>query len=188
MLCTTTVQNFRSIGLQTACTSVCALILFKTRHDIVYIFLITVNPNIILRILLHLPMHIAMILYPNIILCILLHIALILYPNIILCILLRIALILYPNIILRILLHIPWHIALILYPNIILCILLHIACASLAHSFDFIPKHHLVHSLAHSFDFIPRHHLAHSFAHRLCIALILYPNIILRILLHIACA
>ena len=40
----------------------------------------------------------------------------------------------------------------------------------------------------HSFDFIPKNHLAHSLAHPLCIALILYLNIILCILLHIACA
>ena len=48
MLCTTTVQNFRSFGLLTACTfhfQVCTLILFKTRHDFVYIFLIMANQN-----------------------------------------------------------------------------------------------------------------------------------------------
>ena len=48
MLCTTTVQNFRSFALETACTfqfQVCALILFKTRHDFVYIFLIMANQN-----------------------------------------------------------------------------------------------------------------------------------------------
>ena len=38
----------------------------------------------------------------------------------------------------------------VLYPNIIWRILLRIACASLTHSFDFIPKHHLMHSLTHS--------------------------------------
>ena len=38
----------------------------------------------------------------------------------------------------------------ILYPNIILRIPLRITYASLAHSFDFIPKHHLTHSLTHS--------------------------------------
>ena len=93
----------------------------------------------------------------------------------------------------------PLCIALILSPNIILRIFLCIAYASLMHGFDFIPKYHLTHSLCisyasltHSFDFIPthnpRHPLIHSFhinyaqlPHLLCIALILYPNIILRI-------
>ena len=85
---------------------------------------------------------------------------------------LRIALILYPNIILRLPLCItyaPLCIALILYPSIILRIPFCIAYASLMHSFDFIPKHHLMHSLTHSFDFICKHHLTHSLTHSLCI-------------------